>query len=300
MGSVLITIIMLTLIGIFLLIRVFTYKKMVKDISGQLENFTSRKTGKKIEMALLDKDFEKLGIQINELIDLYIQENSQKIRSENELKQAIANMSHDLRTPLTSIAGYIQLLEGEDATEDERKEYLWVARNRTKRLESLLKGFFDLSVIESPDYQLKSDQVDVQRIVVETLMGYYDQLNDKGIEPKIDVPENGVYIVADEPAVGRVIENLLSNAVSYMHSAFSITLEEKHSRVTLTISNDTKDLTPEDVSFLFDRFYTADHNRSNKSTGLGLSIVKGLMFKMHGEITATLIGDVLHIECVWE
>jgi len=299
-GRVLLTIIVLTLIGLFLLIRVFVYKNMVKDISAQLEDFTNRKSGKKIEMALLDKDFEKLGSEINGLIDLYIQENSRKIRSENELKQAIANMSHDLRTPLTSILGYIQLLEAEDVTEGEKKEYLSVARNRTERLEVLLKGFFDLSVIESPDYQLKSEPVDVQRIVVDTLMSFYDQLNDKRIEPKIDVPEKGVYIAADETAVGRVIENLVSNAVSYMHSAVSITLEEKHSRVTLTISNDTKGLTPEDVSFLFDRFYTAEQNRSNKSTGLGMSIVKSLMVKMHGEITATLIDDVLHIECVWE
>lgn len=299
-GRMLITIITLMLIVLFLLIRVFTYKNMVKDIGAQLEGFNSRRTGKKVEMALLDKDFENLGIQINELIDLYIQENSQKIRSENELKQAIANMSHDLRTPLTSILGYIQLLEAEDVTEAEKKEYLSVARNRTERLEALLKGFFDLSVIESPDYHLKAEPVNVQQVLIDILMSFYDRLNDKHIEPKIALPEKDVYIAGDEQAVIRVMENLISNAIAHMHSDFSLTLEEKDSKVILTISNDAENLTPEDITFLFERFYTADQNRSHKGTGLGLSIVKGLMLKMHGQVTATLKGNVLHIECIWE
>ncbi|WP_281864793.1 sensor histidine kinase [Planomicrobium okeanokoites] len=294
------TIIILTLIGLFLLIRIFVYKNMVKSISSQLEDFNSRETDKKIDMALLDKDFENLGSQINRLMDSYIQENGRRIRSENELKQAIANMSHDLRTPLTSVLGYLQLLEAEDVSDEEKKDYLSIARNRTERLETLLKGFFDLSVIESPDYRLKADRVDVRRIVAATLMSFYDPLNERQVEPKITVPENSVYIMADESAVTRVVENLIANAVAYMHSDLSVTLEEKSSKVILAISNDTRNLRPEDVTYLFDRFYTADQNRSNKSTGLGLSIVKSLMLKMNGEITAVLEGDVLHIECIWE
>lgn len=294
------TIIILMLIGLFLLIRIFVYKNMVKSISSQLEDFNSRKTDKKIDMALLDKDFENLGSQINGLMESYIQENGRRIRSENELKQAIANMSHDLRTPLTSVLGYLQLLEAEDVSDEEKKDYLSIARNRTERLEILLKGFFDLSVIESPDYRLKADRVDVRRIVAATLMSFYDPLNERQVEPKITVPENSVYIMADESAVTRVVENLIANAVAYMHSDLSVTLEEKSSKVILVISNDTRNLRPEDVTYLFDRFYTADQNRSNKSTGLGLSIVKSLMLKMNGEITAVLEGDVLHIECIWE
>lgn len=294
------TIIILMLIGLFLLIRIFVYKNMVKSISSQLDDFNSRKTDKKIDMALLDKDFENLGSQINGLMESYIQENGRRIRSENELKQAIANMSHDLRTPLTSVLGYLQLLEAEDVSDEEKKDYLSIARNRTERLEILLKGFFDLSVIESPDYRLKADRVDVRRIVAATLMSFYDPLNERKVEPKITVPENSVYIMADESAVTRVVENLIANAVAYMHSDLSVTLEEKSSKVILVISNDTRNLRPEDVTYLFDRFYTADQNRSNKSTGLGLSIVKSLMLKMNGEITAVLEGDVLHIECIWE
>ncbi|UTI44055.1 MULTISPECIES: histidine kinase dimerization/phospho-acceptor domain-containing protein [Bacillaceae] len=110
------------IIAVLLLTRLFALKKEVKKISKQLEKYNDRKTNKKIEMALFDKNMEKLGLEINKLIDLYVAENRKRIRYENEQKQAIANMSHDLRTPLTSILGYIQMAEEEDVTEDERKE----------------------------------------------------------------------------------------------------------------------------------------------------------------------------------
>ena len=135
-----------------MLTRLFALKKEVKKISKQLEKYNDRKTNKKIEMALFDKNMEKLGLEINKLIDLYVAENRKRIRYENEQKQAIANMSHDLRTPLTSILGYIQMAEEEDVTADERKELLSIANKRAKRLETLLKDFFELSIIESTDH----------------------------------------------------------------------------------------------------------------------------------------------------
>src|SRR5690625_247901 len=154
--------IILILMTVFLITRLFSLKKEVKKISKQLQSYNNQKTNKKIDMALLDKDIENLGVEINRIIDLYVTENRKRVQFEYEQQQAIANMSHDLRTPLTSILGYIQLAEAKDTSDDEKKELLMIAKNRAKRLEALLKDFFELSVIESVDYHIKFDRINIR------------------------------------------------------------------------------------------------------------------------------------------
>jgi len=292
--------IIVSIVAVYFLTRLFSLKKEVKKISKQLQGYNNRKTNKKIDMKLLDNDIENLGLEINQLIDLHVKENMEKIRFENELKQAVSNMSHDLRTPLTSILGYIQMAESDDVSDDEKKEYLSVAKKRAKRLEALLNGFFELSVIESIDYQLQSERLNIKNLTLDTLMGFYDRFNEKQIEPHISLPDQDIFITSDESTVTRVIENLISNAITYSSKAVSITLEERDSTAAITISNDAPALTEEDVERFFDRFYMADQTRSGKSTGLGLSIVKSLMEKMKGNITPELHDGRLSIVCEWK
>ncbi|MBQ6447538.1 MAG: HAMP domain-containing histidine kinase [Bacillus sp. (in: Bacteria)] len=288
------------IIAVLLLTRLFALKKEVKKISKQLEKYNDRKTNKKIEMALFDKNMEKLGLEINKLIDLYVAENRKRIRYENEQKQAIANMSHDLRTPLTSILGYIQMAEEEDVTADERKELLSIANKRAKRLETLLKDFFELSIIESTDHHLKSEQINLRNLTIDVLISFYDRFQEINMEPTIHIPEKDVFIIADESAVTRVIENLLSNAIVHSDGNIIISLEEQGSTVKLSVRNDAYSLTDEDARLIFDRFYKADRSRSGKSTGLGLSIVKSFMEKMSGKVTGHLNEAQLIIICEWK
>ena len=292
--------IMVSIVAVYFLTRLFSLKKEVNKISKQLQGYNNRKTNKKIDMKLLDNDIENLGSEINQLIDLHVKENMEKIRFENELKQAVSNMSHDLRTPLTSILGYIQMAESDDVTDDEKKEYLSVAKKRAKRLETLLNGFFELSVIESMDYRLQYERLNINNLTLDTLMGFYDRFNEKQIEPYISLPDHDIFITSDESAVTRVIENLISNAITYSGGSVSINLEERDSTAAITFSNDAPGLTEEDVERFFDRFYMADQTRSGKSTGLGLSIVKNLMAKMNGDITAELKNNQLSIVCEWK
>ncbi len=128
------------------MIRLYGLKREIKRITHQLESYTKGSTEKKIDIALFDQDLETLTEEINKLLTLIVEANALRRRTENELKQGIANISHDLRTPLTSILGYIQLMESEGVTEAEKMEYLVIAKNRTKRLQKLLHDFFDLSV----------------------------------------------------------------------------------------------------------------------------------------------------------
>lgn len=274
-------------------------KKELKNILNQLKNYNIRKTEKKIDITLLDKDIEKMTIEINNLIDLHALSNIEKKSAERELKQAIANISHDLRTPLTSILGYIQLIEKPEVTDEERKEYLAIAKDRAKRLQILLNDFFELSVIESVDHSLKLGKLGLNSIVEEIVINLYDKFNEQQIVPSIKIPQEQMNIIGDESAIKRVIENLVINAIRYSDGNVSITLERNNTKINLTISNDVKDITEKDVELFFNRFYTADQTRSGKGTGLGLSIAKALMDKMNGKLSAELKDEYLHMKCSW-
>lgn len=287
-------------ITVYLITRLFALKKEVKKITRQLHNYNYRKTNKKMDIALFDKDIESLGLEINKLIDLYVAENRKRVRFENEQKQVIANMSHDLRTPLTSILGYIQMAEEDDVTVDDRKELLSIANKRAKRLETLLKDFFELSIIESTDHHLKSERINLRNLTIDVLVSFYDRFHERNMEPTIHMPENDVFIIADESALNRVIENLLSNAIIHSDGNIIISLEEQDSKVKMIVKNNAHSLTEQDADLIFDRFYRVDQSRSGKSTGLGLSIVKGLMKKMNGTIMGQLSDGELSIVCEWK
>lgn len=292
--------IILIIIILFFYVRLFSLKKEVKKITRQLQNYNNRKSNKKIDMSLLDKNVENLGIEINKLIDLYVAENRKRIRFEDEQKQGIANMSHDLRTPLTSILGYIQMAEEDAVSEQERIELLSIAKNRANRLKALLEEFFELSVIESSDYLLKSERINLKKITIDILMNLYDRFHEKQLEPEIHMLDDDVFIMADESAITRVIENLISNAITHADGNIIIILEEKDTTARLIVKNDAYSLNEENADLMFDRFYKADQSRSSKSTGLGLSIVKSLMEKMNGSITGYLLDGQLSIICEWK
>ncbi|MCC3863754.1 HAMP domain-containing histidine kinase [Terrisporobacter petrolearius] len=274
-------------------------KKELNNMSNQLKNYNMGKTEKKIDITFLDKHIGKMAIEINNLIDLHAMSNIEKKSAERELKQAVANMSHDLRTPLTSILGYIQLMEKPEVTEEEKKEYLTIAKDRTRRLQILLNDFFELSLIESVDHSLKLEKLKMNNIVEEIVMNLYDRFNEQQIVPSIKIPQEKINIIGDESAIKRVIENLLTNAIRYSDGNIAIILEKNNKNISLTISNGVKDLTEKDVELFFDRFYTADQTRSGKGTGLGLSIAKGLMEKMNGKLSAELKDGWLYMKCSW-
>lgn len=285
--------------AVFLLIRLMALKKEVRKISKQLQNYSHQRTDKKIDVALMDRNIEQLSAEINDLIDLHVKEKRERARFENELKQTIANMSHDLRTPLTSILGYLQMAESDDATDKEKKDYISVAKKRAERLEALLHDFFELSVIESADYQLKLEKVNMRNLTIDVLMSFYDRFHENNMEPVIDVPDHEVFLTSDESAVTRIIENLIANAITHSDGNIRIGLEEKGSKVRFIVTNDAHSLTEQDVDRFFDRFYMADQSRSGKNTGLGLSIVKSFMLKMNGTVTGELKDGQLSIQCEW-
>jgi signal transduction histidine kinase len=294
-----VTIAAVLLMFIFLL-RLAWIKKEVRRLSAQVERFHQGLSGKKVDIALLDKDIEELAGNINQLIDLAVQSNRDRIRSDRELRQAIANMSHDLRTPLTAIIGYTKLLEVSTVTDEKRQEYMSIIRATADRLHTLLHEFFELSLVQSTEYHLKLEPVQMNALLWEVLTGFYDQFIENQIEPDLQITEEPLIADVDPSAVKRVFENLISNVIRHTTGTVAIGLKENEGNILLIIKNQADNLSEQDIDKLFDRFYTADRSRSSRRTGLGLSIAYSLMLKMNGRLTARLQDGCLEMRCEWK
>jgi len=284
---------------VYVLTRFFLLKKEIKNTTRQLHDFNVNKTAKKIDINYNDSHFEELAKEINNQIELTKQAEAVKRSTENELKQAISHISHDIRTPMTSILGYIQFLESDEISPELKKEYIKTIKNSAGRLKILLEDFFELSIIEQADYPLKVERVRLNDLIVGSLFGFYEEFNRRKIEPEIRIPDKDIMMMIDPSAVKRVVENLVVNAIRYSTGNVAIRLEKFEASVQLRVSNTVDKLNEQDVNQMFDRFYKADQTRTGKGTGLGLPIAKSLMEKMNGSIYAKLENNQITITCEW-
>lgn len=292
------------LLGIIsiLLIKLVVIKKAIRDVIKQLKANHQQQTPKKLKISLMDKTIEDLAECINNQMELAEQTRIKGQLVENERKRMIASISHDLRTPLTSIIGYIQVMKSNKLSEQRKMDYLETTHRRAKDLQVLISDFFTLSLVESPEYQMNLQYLNVSNILCEVLANTYDRLVEKQITPQIEVPSESIRIIADENALKRIFENLMSNMIKHTAGEVMIKLYVEERQVKLLLVNQANGLTPKDVEHMFERFYTADASRglNGSNTGLGLAIVKELMTKMGGRITSHLREGNLYIECVWE
>jgi signal transduction histidine kinase len=295
--DIIILVIFTIIFSIIMFIKLHSYKKQIRDITTQIKEFKDRKTNKKINTQIANKDIEKLSFEINDYLELYKRNEQGKVIFENTLKQGIANMSHDLRTPLTSIIGYLKLLEKDEIDKDEA---LAILKNKTNKLNVLINDFFELASIESEDYELDMTRVNLTNLVRDEVLALYEAFKSKGFEPKINILDKPIFITADKDSLERIIDNLLSNTLKYADKDIEINLEESNNKAILRISNICTSINNENVVHIFDRFYMADQVRKGQGVGLGLSIVKSLMEKMEGNIIANLEGNEISIICEWK
>ena len=293
----LVAIILLLIFTIIIFIKLLSYKKQIRDITTQIKEFKDRKTNKKINIEISDKNMDELTFEINEYLELYKRNEQEKVMFENTLKQGIANMSHDLRTPLTSIIGYLKLLEKDEIN---KEEALAILKNKTNKLNVLINDFFELASIESEDYELDITKVNLTNIVRDEILSLYEAFQSKGFEPKINISDTPVFIMGDKDSLERIIDNLLSNTLKYAEKDIEINLGECNGKAILKISNQCTSIDEGEVAHIFDRFYMADQVRKGQSVGLGLSIVKSLMEKMNGVIISKLEDSRISIICEWK
>ena len=278
----------LVIIVVILATKIRIMQKSMNEICACMTEHLSSDTNQLITVSSSDKHVRHLASEIAKHLTELRRQRRKYINGDRELKEAVTNISHDLRTPLTAICGYLELLEAEEMSDNTRR-YVEQISNRTEALKTLTEELFRYSVISSVS-KLCYEKVNLCEVLEDTLISFYSAFEQKNIIPKILLPDSVVYRNLDKSALSRIFGNIVSNAIKYSDSDFSVTMTDTGE---LTFSNTASALSSVEVGRLFDRFYTVDSAR--KSTGLGLSIAKLLTERMGGSISAEYKEHVLSI-----
>ncbi len=278
----------LAVILFILLIKIRVMQKSMDEICSCLSEHLSSDTNQLITVSPSDRHVRHLASEISRQLTELRRQRRQYINGDRELKEAVTNISHDLRTPLTAICGYLELLDAEEMT-DNTKRYVEQISNRTEVLKALTEELFRYSVVSSVS-DLSYEKVNLGRVLEDTLISFYGAFEQKNITPSISLPDSVIFRTLDRSTLSRIFGNIVSNAVKYSDGDFAVTMSDAGE---ITFSNTARELSSVDVGKLFDRFYTV--NTARRSTGLGLSIAKLLTDRMNGRITYDYKNYVLSI-----
>jgi signal transduction histidine kinase len=275
--------ILLILITGYTLIRFISLKKQLRKIEKQVY-FKER-----INISLNDKDIEKLAETINNNMRENKQIEIDIMKREERLKQNISDIAHDLRTPLSSIMGYITLLD--NCTEKEKKEYINIIQRKSEELNLLINNFYEVSLLDNSSLKIDITSIDIVQVIMDIVISNYALIKNNKIEINNRVPEKQIKIYGEEITCKRIIQNLVSNSIKYSTGYISIELDELENEVVFTIKNNVSNLKESDIEHLFERFYTVDKSRNRSGSGLGLYIVKLLLNKIGGEVKSIALED---------
>lgn len=270
-------------------VKLYLLKKSVREITVAFADRLQTDTNTLIDISGRDRDMCRLTDAINRQLKILRREHHRYQQGDAELKNAVMNISHDLRTPLTAICGYLELLAQTDARED-MERYISIISERTEFMKGLTEELFLYSVILSADHNEELEDVYVNQVLEESITGYYAALYEHGIQPNIEITEVRVERRMNRASLSRVFANLISNAIKYSDGDLEIRMLEDG---RITFANMVKGLTSVQVEQLFDRFYTV--STASHSTGLGLAIARTLVERMGGTMSAVYEGERLTI-----
>ncbi|MDE7310409.1 MAG: HAMP domain-containing histidine kinase [Eubacterium sp.] len=277
---------------VFLLLRLHWIGRDLEEIRRQIGERMETETNIGIDTASYDPKIRALAADLDRQLKLLRQKQILYTRGDQELKTAVTHISHDLRTPLTAVYGYLSLLEGEEMSEA-AAQYVAILKNRADVLKALSEEMFRYSVILSVDVSVQKEEVSVNAVLEESLAGYYGAIQKAGLTPKIRICEQTVVRNLNRQALSRIFSNIIGNALKYSDGDLQVSMDAAG---RICFSNQAHRLDPVSVGHLFDRFYTVESGRS--STGLGLSIARTLAEGMGGTIDAEYEDGVLRI-CVF-
>ena len=285
------------LAGIIILqsIIMWKYQRQVKDICRQLAFLMKHDSN-----MLIHREFGLGGIgmlsdRLNDLLELRRKEKQYYQEKETLIADTYTNLSHDIRTPLTSLDGYFQLMEACENVEEQRR-YLNIIHERIHSLNEMLEELFMFTKLKNESYRLELTSCCINRILKETVFSYYDDWVRREIQPDIQITEEQLYIDGNKQGLSRIIQNVIKNGLDHGEKKIRIVLKREQNQAVLRISNQVIASEQIDIEHVFDRFYKADAARSKTSTGLGLSIAREFVRRMNGEIGAKIEENEFIVE----
>lgn len=292
-------------------IKYILYRRQIKSICRQIQFVSEDITNHRVRTDLTEKELVELAQLLNEMSDKHNKESVELINKDRRLKETLTSVSHDIRTPLTSLKGYFELLMSEEDT-DKKLQYAGVMNERMDNLSDLLDELFTYTKLQNQDYKLELEECDMTKLVLDTIFSFYESFKQAGIEPKLNIDEKKYMVMVNDVAMKRVISNIVRNAVVHgvgqLEISYGVDLNtedqvrdnigDKSGKICFVCKNKVAHPENIDISQIFDRFYKADKARSEKSTGLGLAIAKEFTEKMGGSIKAELEGDVFAVKLI--
>lgn len=285
------------LAGIIILqsIIMWKYQRQVKDICRQLAFLMKHDSN-----MLIHREFDLGGIgmlsdRLNDLLELRRKEKQYYQEKETLIADTYTNLSHDIRTPLTSLDGYFQLMEACENVEEQRR-YLNIIHERIHSLNEMQEELFMFTKLKNESYRLELTSCCINRILKETVFSYYDDWVRREIQPDIQITEEQLYIDGNKQGLSRIIQNVIKNGLDHGEKKIRIVLKREQNQAVLRISNQVTASEQIDIEHVFDRFYKADAARSKTSTGLGLSIAREFVRRMNGEIGAKIEENEFIVE----
>lgn len=289
-----IAVVILNIIVILLIMYIILFQLQLHSINRQLTKRLTEHTRQDLSLELFSTRLNALAVNINKCLKAEENLRLESIHEEKRFKELIANVSHDLRTPLTAIKGYQQLMEKGILSDDQRQK-LQIAEKHADELGTLIEHFFEYAYLVNADPVLQIEKINLTNLVVECLAESIPVLEQKNLRVHV-AKAPPVFILADREMTIRIIQNLIRNCAQHSDNDIEVRIMTAENAV-VSFKNYVSDASNIDADRIFERFYTSDKARS-KTTGLGLSIVKLLAEKMGGSTKASLKDDFLEIQIV--
>ena len=261
----------------------------LKEIQKKLSDIIEQKSTEKVLIQTDQKTIKLFLIQINRLLDYNQQVIADYVKTKESLRKLLSNMSHDLKTPLTVILGYVEKLNLDNSMSvEERSQVISRLHQKTLNVIALLNQFFDLVKLDSRDYSLPLSRISINEVCRKNVLEFYDMLQSKNLQVEVNIPEQYYYILGNEETLNRVLSNLISNAIRYGSDGgvFGLTVREDGDFIAIDVWDKGKGIAKMHQKQVFERLYTLDDARNPEfqGSGLGLSITKHLIEAMKGSI----------------
>ena len=269
-------------------VRLWCYRTQMRHMLDELYFLENNDTNSLLTSRIAVGSTQAVILAVNHLLTRY-RENERRLLRENKIyRESITSISHDIRTPLTSAKGYLQMLQRQNVSEEKKAQFLSTVERRLDHLNNMLNQLFEYARIEAGELALEPEELNVGNLFAETISLFYNDFVQKGFVPEIDIAKKPCKIYADRNALVRIMENLIRNALVHGIGGFWFSVRVTEQQAVIGVSNLTDSIESYELDSIFDRFYTTDHSRSRRTTGLGLAIVKQFAQQMGGSVQATL------------